>query len=158
MKFHLLFIIQVIHNFLLGQNLILSLNIFNNLFFFGLIKFILRISKIVLLFTDEFHTHFVDFVFFLKSTLVIGEIILNWRIIFTPCKNFTHRFLCVTEISFFAIENCTILKFIKLVRKYLMLNFSFYNVWLTFVRWLDGFVTFSREDLLDFSRLSLSFG
>ena len=157
MELHLLLIIQVIHNLLLGQDLILSLNILNNLFFFGLIKFILWISKVVLLFTYEFNTHFVDLVLFLEGTFVIGEIILNWWIIFTPSKNLTHWFLCVTEIGLLAIENCAILKFIKFMRKYLMLNLSFHNVRLTLIRWSDSFVSFTSKYSLDLGRLSLAF-
>ena len=143
MELHLLLVVQVIHNLLLGQDLILSLNIFDDLFFLGLIQFILWVSKVVLLFTDEPYTHFVDLVFFLKCTFVVGEVIFHWRIIFTPSKNLTHWFLCITEISFLTIENCTILEFIKLMRKYLMLNLSFHNVWLTLIRWPNRFVTFT---------------
>ena len=119
----------------------------NNLLLLRLSQLILRIPKIVLFLRDEFHSHFVNFVLLLKSTLVIRKVIFDRWVVLAPAQDFIHSWVLISQVCFFAIKNGTILKFIKIVGKHLVLHLSFLNVGLTFVRWFDALVALTCEHL-----------
>ena len=137
----MVFVDQIVIHFISDQALVFFLQVFTNLLLLCHVLFVLWVSEVVLLFRNEFNTHFVNFILFKESSFVCGEIVLNWRIVLAPPKNFIHRWVQMSQILLFSVKFIIIIELIKLIAENLMLNLSFFNFLMRFTGVPEGFLS-----------------
>lgn len=80
----MLLINHVSMNLFSDKTLIFFFQIFNDLVHLRHAFDVIRISKVILLLSDELYSHFVNLILLLESSFVSGEIILDWRVELSP--------------------------------------------------------------------------
>ena len=131
------------------QTLILLFQIFNDLVHFGHSLDICWISEVILLFCDEFHSHFIYFVLFFKSFVIGSEIVLYWRVKLSPSENHIHFGLEVSQILFLSVKLFIIAKLPRFLAEDLMLDFGLSGVGSAGVTGSNFLETSSSKDILD---------
>ena len=152
----MLLINDISMNLLSDEILVFFFQIFNDLVHFGHSFNVNWISKVILLLSNEFYSHFVDLVLLLEGSLVGGKVILNWGIELTPAQDLTHCWVQVSKILFLAIEVIVFFKLSRILIQNLMLNFSFSSIGFTRIRWSHFLETSSSEYILNLIGLFVS--